>query len=127
MANATTAIQQEYQKDGLTIPRTLTVATGVTIYQGTLVGIDAGEGIVAATNKIVGGIAVQTALAGEVVTCNFGMIARFAMSGAAITDIGGTAYAADNQTATTGANTAILGPIVDVGTDEVFVLMTTRA
>ena len=127
MADATQDISTHIRNENLAIARTLTVATGSTIYEGTLVGIDTGEAKTISTSKIVAGFAVKKAAAATTVTVWYNVVMKIALSGAAVTDIGTTAYASDNQTATTTPNTAILGPIVDVETGYAWVHLTLRA
>ena len=127
MAAATQAIKTQIRNQQLALSRKLTVATGQTIYEKTLVSIDgSGNAIPAATNARIAGLALSTKTAGETVEVFFGLMeAKLALSGAAITDVGTLAYAADNQTAQTSSNTAILGPIVDVETNYAWIALTT--
>ena len=128
MANATEAIEKHFRKEELSMTTKLTVATGVTIYQGTLVSIDgSGNAVVATTSARIAGIAEETAAAGETVTVLSGLIVRLALTGAAATHVNTTVYAADNQTAQAASNTAILGRVVDYETGYVWVLLTLRA
>lgn len=129
MADATSPIQiHEKSFAENKIVSELTVATSVTIYQGTLVSIDgSGDAIVGVTTSRIAGIALNTAEAGEVVQVASGHIVKLALSGAAATHLNTTVYAADNQTVTATPNTAILGRVIDWETGYVWVLLTLRA
>lgn len=125
---STNAINQSFKNPEATRTRTLTVATGVTIYEGTLVSIDgSGNAVVAVTSARIAGIAKNTAIAGEIVTCYYGLTVRLNLSSVAATAVGATAYAADNDTATLSSNTAILGPVQSIETNLVWVDLTLRA
>jgi hypothetical protein len=125
---ATKAIQQKQKALQQIQTRTLTVAAGVTIYEGTLVSINgSGEAIVGTTGSRIAGVAQSTATAGETVTCYFSGAWWFNITSPVATMIGVTAYATDNNTVQTSSNTAILGPIVDVSSTQALVWITTRA
>lgn len=128
MANATNAIKQNIRSEHLAISTKLTVAAGVTIYEGTLVSIDgSGNAIVAATNARIAGVAKETKTAGEELTVYHNHVHRFIYTSVAATAVNTAAYAADNQTAQANSNTAILGPVVDVGTNVAWIHLTLRA
>jgi len=129
MAAATEAIKVQSRNNDQIETSNLTVAAGVTIYEGTLVSIDAsGNAIVGVSGSRLAGIAADTREAGESLTCRSGYTVRFLMATAALTDMNKAAYAADNQTATLTPGTAILGRIVDVEVGEaIWVKMTLRA
>lgn len=128
MADVTASREILIKEKDIRISRKLTVATGVTIYKGQIVGIDgSGEAIHAATGSLVAGIAQHDAAAGEVVTVWINYVVKLAYASAAVTDVGLTAYAADSSGATTSSNTAILGPIVDWESGYLWVWLTTRA
>jgi len=127
MADTTQAIEIKTKADIKTIQRTaITVATGETLYQGQIVCLDAsGEAVNASTSLQVGGILREAdAAAGDSVTLEYGFLMKFPLSGVAATDIGSTAYAADNQTATTSSNTAVLGEIVSIETGYAWIYLT---
>lgn len=129
MANATSTIQTQFRNMHLALTRFLTVAAGVTIYQGTLVSINAsGEAVAAVGSARFAGIAVEQKTAGETVTVYYGNVeALISLPGVAATDRGNTAYAVDNQTAANSGTTAIIGNIADVQTDKAWVALTSRA
>lgn len=128
MADATNPIVKKMTNPQLAITTKLTVATGSTIYEGTLVCINAsGEATSVVTTTKCAGIAVTDADATENVIVESNIVVRIALSGVAASNIGDTAYAADNQTATLTANTAILGRIVNVDTGYAWVYLTLRA
>lgn len=127
MASTTVAIKPEIRNNNLRITTPIVVSDGVQVYQGALVCIDgSGEGIDGVNTASMAGIAEESVLGdGTVkVVCNSNYEVRFPMSGAAATDVGTTAYAADNQTATTTTKTCILGRITDWETGYVWVHLT---
>jgi predicted RecA/RadA family phage recombinase len=119
---STVAIVQKSKYEVLTRSVELTVAAGVTIYEGTLVSIDAsGDAIVGVTSARIAGIAQNSAVAGESVTCYNSGSWWLVKSDASATDVDKAAYAADNNTVTLTPNTAILGMIDEWKTGYVLV------
>ncbi len=125
MASASSAVQRQTRKENIRQTRELVVASGETIYEGTLFGrSDTGEAIDIDTSKIVAGVAFATKEETETVEGYFGLEILIDLPSVSKADIGKIAYAADNNTAQLSSNTAILGPIVDVQTDKAWVHLT---
>jgi len=106
------------------------VASGVTIYEGTLVSKDAsGYAIAAEPDYECVGIAADTRTAGQPLTVRSGHVVQLNFASIAQSNIGDIVYASDNQTATTTPNTALLGRIAGVDTvnDKAFVWLTLGA
>lgn len=113
---STQPIQANIKKPDLNIDMKLEVDTGVTIYAGTLVGIDSGKAVVATNALPCAGVAFETYTEGEIALIYHNYVAQLNLSGAAETDIGSTAYVSDNDTVTTTPNVATVGRIVAVDT-----------
>lgn len=109
--------------------RTLVVASGETIYEGTIVCIDSSGFAIAATgNNRVAGIAQNGATEGETVTVYFQAAWRFTADPAPVaTDIGKPVYLQDNDTVTNSSGTGICGICEDITATEMWVFFTTRA
>lgn len=108
------AIKMNIVSPNRRITRVLTVADGVNIWQGTLVGKNVnGEAIKANSSDFCIGVAENSRKPGSEVVCSFDHIVRFSCPGVAADDIGKTVYAVDNDTVTLSPNPAIVGQIIN--------------
>lgn len=114
MADSTTPIRNNIKTPMLGHTIDVDIESSTTLYEGTLFCIDAsGEAVTPAVTLTCGGLVFSINPDATIVTGMRGIVVELAMAGAAKTDLGKQAYAADNQTATTTAGTApLLGPIV---------------
>ena len=127
MASTTVAIEQHKKNIDLLVATPIVVSSGITVLQGALVSIDgSGEGIDGINTSRIAGIAQETVVGDgvEEVVTHWNYEHRFIKSDAAKTDLGLTMYAADNQTATSVAKTAILGQCTDWESGYVWVKLT---
>ena len=128
MANYTEDQERQERKTNIALTRTLTVATGDTIYKDVLASIDASGNLAEFdTSLLVAGISVEQYAAGEEGTVNFGNCVWFDKSDASAEDVGKTAEATDDYTVKIGTSTSVVGPIVEWRSEQVLVWMTLRA
>lgn len=122
---STTVRKAKVKVDQLSIHIPLIVASGQTIYEGTLVGKDDNGYAIPAddTHKCVG-MAIEQKTAGQTVTVVYNNITFFVLPGVCMADLGKTAYAVDNDTLTLIENDAIVGKIIGVSGESAIVHLT---
>ena len=113
MALTTNKVRKLTNPD-LAIVRQATVASGVTIYDGAIVSLNAsGEAIVGVSTTKFGGIAQNYAEAGENVTLHYNHVEELPLA-TTVANIGVAVYATSDNVLTLTPNTCIVGYIVNI-------------
>ncbi len=120
MASTTKGITGEYRGKGMVIEHPINSDSEV--FENALVGFDttSGNALDATSSTPILGVAYTSrdGAKNEKINVRSHLLFKIALSGAAREDIGKTAYAANNQTATLTAGAAILGRIMDIEDSE---------
>ena len=97
------------------LPRNMTIATGVSIYEGAIVAMNgSGELEIPDNSNAVIGVAYENGSAGEQIRVQYRHIERFTLSGATQANNGALVYATSDDTLTYTPGTSIVGRQVDV-------------
>lgn len=104
------------------LTRKLIVASGSTIYEGTIVSIDDnGNAIAGGSTYLFAGIAMNTATENTEVTIMLNVLCRFNLTGVTPADVGRIAYVVDNNTVTLAKTSGVIGPLISVSDNECYI------